>query len=83
VENSISDLVTRLSPNDVIPLLAISLSAIVGLIAIISALIYRIHKNRLEVALKRELLDRGMSADEIAMVVSAGLSRTGCGKLKR
>jgi hypothetical protein len=71
VESSINDLVARLSPNDAIPLLAIILTAIVGVIAIISSLIYRIHKNRLEVSLKRELLDRGMSADEIATIVNA------------
>jgi hypothetical protein len=33
--------------------------------------VYKIHKNRLEDALKRELLDRGMSADEIAIVIRA------------
>lgn len=71
MESSINDLVARLSPNDAIPLLAIILTAIVGVIAIISSLIYRIHKNRLEVSLKRELLDRGMSADEIATIVNA------------
>ena len=71
MESSISELVSRLSPNDAIPLLAILLMATVGVIAIVSALIYRIHKNRLEVALKRELLDRGMSADEIATIVNA------------
>jgi hypothetical protein len=71
VENSINDLVTRLNPSDAIPILAILLMAIVSAIAIISTLIYRIHKNRQEVALKRELLDRGMSADEIATIVNA------------
>lgn len=40
-------------------------------LAIICAAIYKIHKTRVEDALKRELLDRGMSADEIATVLSA------------
>ena len=31
--------------------------------------VYKIHTNRMEDSLKRELLDRGMSADEIAQVV--------------
>jgi len=40
-------------------------------IGIVCASVYRIHKNRLEDSLKRELLDRGMSANEIATVISS------------
>jgi hypothetical protein len=40
-------------------------------IGIICLTVYKIHKNRTDVALKRELLDRGMSADEIATIISA------------
>ena len=39
--------------------------------AMIASAVYQMHKNRLEHALKRELLDRGMSADEIATVISS------------
>jgi hypothetical protein len=48
----------------------------VAAIAIIGGVVYAIHKNRLENALKRELLDRGLSADEIATVVSAKAGKT-------
>jgi hypothetical protein len=44
--------------------------------------VYKMHKNRLEDSLKRELLDRGMSADEIATVVRAKPIRSsGCSSL--
>jgi len=47
-------------------------------IAIVCTTVYRIHNNRVEDALKRELLDRGMSAEEIATVIGAkpGASRS-------
>jgi hypothetical protein len=47
-------------------------AVIVGMICLT---IYKIHKNRTDVALKRELLDRGMSADEIATIISAAPPR--------
>jgi hypothetical protein len=48
-----------------------TLIAAVLVFAILAGVIYKMHKNRLEDALKRELLDRGMSAAEIAMVIHA------------
>ena len=38
---------------------------------IVCITLYNMHKNRLEDALKRELLERGMNADEIARVVES------------
>jgi hypothetical protein len=52
-------------------MIAMSIVAIVVITAMLTITIYKMHKNRLEDALKRELLDRGMSAAEIAMVVRA------------
>jgi len=65
------DRIPAVSSGDVIPVLVMVIIGAVTAIAIISGVIYAIHKNRLEHALKRELLDRGMSADEIATVVRA------------
>jgi len=56
--------------------LLIVIVAVVVAIAIIGSVVYAIHKNRLEHALKRDLLDRGLSADEIAKVVSATASKS-------
>lgn len=48
-----------------------TLISVVIVFAILAGVTYKMHKNRLEDALKRELLDRGMSAAEIATVVHA------------
>jgi hypothetical protein len=47
------------------------------MIAIVAVTIYKIHKSRLNDALKRELLDRGMSAEEIATVINAKPAKVG------
>jgi hypothetical protein len=44
---------------------------IIIFITTIGLVVYLIHRNKTEDALKRELLDRGMSADEIATVIRA------------
>ena len=45
-------------------------------IAIVCTTIYKVHKTLpADDALKRELLDRGLSADEIATVISASLAK--------
>lgn len=70
--NLFEELMSRVAAADVTAIVIISILAIVGIVAIICLTAYRVHKNRLEDQLKRELLDRGMGAEEIAMVVSAG-----------
>jgi hypothetical protein len=52
----------------------------VVLVAIVTAgiVINSIHRRRAETELKRELLERGMGADEIAMVIRATPSKRGC-----
>jgi hypothetical protein len=44
---------------------------IITTVGILSFMTRSIHHRRLEVALKHDLLDRGMSADEVARVVEA------------
>ncbi len=51
-------------------------AVIVGMICLT---IYKIHKTRAEDALKRELLDRGLSATEIATIVGATSAKEGFG----
>jgi hypothetical protein len=57
-------------------MIALSIAAIVFVTAIVMVTMYKMHKNRLEDALKRELLDRRMSAAEIATVVRARPGRS-------
>jgi hypothetical protein len=42
---------------------------IITLVCVISSAISSAHQRRLEIELKREMLDRGMSADEVAKVI--------------
>src|SRR5262245_57921032 len=56
-------------------ILIIGLSCVTGIVCTVvgcaSGVIVGIHRRRLDTDLKREFLDRGMSADEIARVVEA------------
>jgi hypothetical protein len=62
---------SKFNAEDVAGFTAIVLGSVVAAILIICVTIYHLHKSRAEVALKRELLDRGMSADEIATIIRA------------
>jgi hypothetical protein len=48
-----------------------STAIIISLVGILSGLVSGIHRRRGEAELKRELIDRGMSAEEIARIVEA------------
>jgi hypothetical protein len=45
--------------------------ALVFIVTVVTGTVYKMHKNRLETALKRELLEQGMSAEEIVAVIRA------------
>lgn len=66
------DWLPKLNDGDATAILILSIFAIVGIVGIISLTVCRVHKNRLEDTLKRELLDRGMTAEEIATVINSG-----------
>lgn len=71
VPQNLWDRIPLMSPGDLTILSLIVIAAVLVAIAIIGSIIYAMHKNRLEDSLKRELLDRGMNADEIATVIRA------------
>jgi hypothetical protein len=71
VPTSFWEWVAALGSGERTGLMVISIVAIVFMIWMVLVTLYMIHKNRLEDALKRELLDRGMSADDIATVIRA------------
>ena len=58
-------------------LMVLSVVAVVTIIVILAVTIYSMHKNRLDDSLKRELLDRGMSADEIATIMNKSARKCG------
>ena len=71
-----SDFFSNLGPQDVIPIVAIGGSLAVGLnvaLALIAAVCwFNINKTNTAAALKQDMLNRGMSADEIKTVLEAG-----------
>jgi hypothetical protein len=54
--------------------LGCSIGLILGLVGIVSSTLRSMQHHRAELALKQEMLDRGMSADEIAKVIEATAS---------
>ena len=44
---------------------------VVGVIGILSSAFSGVHRRRIEAELKRDMLDRGMSADEVVKVIEA------------
>jgi hypothetical protein len=64
-----------LSPGEGFPAFAVALGCVTGIIITIayyvSSTVSTISRQRSENELKREMLDRGMSADEIAKVIAA------------
>jgi hypothetical protein len=62
---------SKFNAEDLTGLVAVVLVFIVAAVAVICWTVYMIHKNRAEIALKRELLDRGLPADEIATIIRA------------
>jgi hypothetical protein len=75
VPNSFWMWLSTLKSDDVIGLTVMSALTVVAIIAIICTTIYKLHKTRADDALKRELLDRGLGADEIATIIKANSGR--------
>jgi hypothetical protein len=66
---------SKCNAEDVSGMLAIGGSIVVGAIAVICLTIYKIQRGRADDELKRELLDRGLGASEIATIISAKSSK--------
>jgi hypothetical protein len=75
--------VSSLNSEDCTGLILAGLGTLVLIILIVAVTIHNMHRNRLNDSLKRELLDRGMSADEIATIVKADHTKCGPWKAKR
>ena len=79
--SSIAEWITSLGPGERLPVIVVGLIlgtfALVFVVTIAAGTIYKIHKNRLDDSLKRELLERGMSADEIVSVIRTKVKARG------
>jgi hypothetical protein len=68
---SILDVLNRISGNDLTAIVFIFMLFVFVTIVIIAMTIQRMHRSRLDDALKRDLVERGFSADEIARIVES------------
>ena len=66
---------SKFNAEDITGLVAVVLVFSVAAVGVICWTVYMIHKNRTEAALKRELLDRGLPAEEIATIIRATPAR--------
>jgi hypothetical protein len=75
--------IVSLQSGERLALLIGGLFAVVFVVTMVLGTIGKMYKNRLDATLKRDLLERGMSADEIATVIQAKSSKAmGCGQGK-
>jgi hypothetical protein len=75
VPGSFWEWASSLQPSEQFAVLVLGGFVLIFVFTMIACTIYAMHKNRLNDHLKRELLDRGMSADEIATIVNAKPSK--------
>lgn len=68
---SIVEVLSRINGGDLAAIAVIFMGLVVVTIVVIAVTIQKIHKNRLDDALKRELVERGFSAEEIARIIES------------
>jgi hypothetical protein len=73
-----TDLLSRFEPGEFIGLVAVAGGLLCGLSAIVMGIWHEVRRTEINAALKRDMLDRGMSAEEIRIVLESG--RKSCGK---
>ena len=75
----LADLFTDINPDNRFVLMLVGIGCLTGIIisavTIISGALQSVHRTRLEAELKRDMLDRGMSAEEIAKVIESSTPR--------
>lgn len=67
------ELLAKFNPGEVIGLVAVAGGLLVGMFAIAMDFWHKIRKAEITAALKRDMLNRGMSAQEIQTVLEAGM----------
>jgi hypothetical protein len=71
-----SDLMTRMSPGEFIGLVAVTGGLLCGLVAIMMGIALEIHRANLTYALKKDMLERGMTPEEMRHVLEAGTNHS-------
>ncbi|HEY2416042.1 MAG TPA: hypothetical protein VGI40_27620 [Pirellulaceae bacterium] len=61
----------RIGTGEIIPIFVIGAPLVVVVLALAFSLINKLHRRNAEIAFKREMLDRGLSVDEIERMLAA------------
>jgi hypothetical protein len=67
-----SDVISRVNPQDLCVVIVLVTACVASLLIAIAACIVKIVQSNNQTKLKQEMLSRGMSAEEINMVLDAG-----------
>jgi hypothetical protein len=70
------ELLSKFEPGELIGLTAVLGGLFCGVVGILGGVTVAIRKTELAAGLKRSMLERGMSAEEIRMVMDAGSDRS-------
>jgi hypothetical protein len=71
-----SDLLSRFNFGELISFLAVGGGLLIGLVAVAGGLWTEVRKSEIAAALKHDMLNRGMSAEDIQTVLTAGKKRS-------
>ncbi|HEX4071738.1 MAG TPA: hypothetical protein VHX68_11225 [Planctomycetaceae bacterium] len=71
-----SDLLSRMNFGELIALISIGGGLLIALVAVAGGMWTNVRKAEIEADLKHEMLNRGMTAEEIRTVIDAGTDRS-------
>jgi hypothetical protein len=74
-----TEILSKFNAGEIIGLVAVTGGLLCGLMAIVMGIWYEHRKTEVNAALKQDMLNRGMTADEIRMVMDAGTPQSGKG----
>jgi hypothetical protein len=69
---AMTEVLSNFNPGQVIGLVAVAGGLLCGIVSIVMVFWHEIRKAEVEAALKQDMLNRGMTADEIRTVIEAG-----------
>jgi hypothetical protein len=67
-----ADLLSKFASGDLVGLVAVAGGLLCGIIAVVGGIWLEMRKSEIAASLKQDMLNRGMSADEIRTVLDAG-----------
>jgi hypothetical protein len=67
-----TDFLSRVDGGELIAIIAVGGGMLIAFLSIAAAVWHKVRSEQIAADLKRDMLDRGMSADEIKMVLEAG-----------